>query len=98
MVERYVFVKLKPEHATLQGRAEVRAQSKRLALVPGVRALVIGEPADTGAAAAWDLSLVVRFDSLDDVDRYLEHREHLAYYEGFLAPRLQVIKAWNFLV
>ncbi len=98
MIERYVFVKLKPEHATRQGRAEVRAQSQRLARVPGVRALTIGEPADAGAASAWDLSLAVRFDSLQDVEAYLEHAEHGAYYEGFLEPRLQVIKAWNFTV
>jgi hypothetical protein len=98
MIERYVFVKLKPEHATLQGRAEVRARSRALAKVPGVRAVTVGEPADPSAAAAWDLSLVVRFDTLADVDAYLEHPGHEAYYEGFLEPRLQVIKAWNFEV
>jgi hypothetical protein len=98
MVERYVFVKLKPEHATSQGRAEVRARSQRLALIPGVRGLSIGAPADASALAAWDLCLSLRLDSLDAVAPYLEHPEHVAYYEGFLKPRVQVIKAWSFEV
>jgi Stress responsive A/B Barrel Domain len=98
MVERYVFVKLKPEHATDAGRAEVRARSLALRTVPGVRSVVIGAPADPAALSAWDLSLIVRFDSLDDVERYLDDPGHADYYEGFLLERLQVIKAWNFEV
>ena len=98
MIERYVFVKLKSEHATPAGQAEVRARSEALAAIAGVRDVVIGTPADAGAAKAWDLSLIVRFDSLADVKRYLADPAHLSYYEGFLEPRLQVIKAWNFEV
>jgi hypothetical protein len=98
MIERYVFIKLKPEHATDQGRAEVRARSQALAALPGVRGLAVGTPADASALAAWDVSLVVRFDSLADVERYLDDPGHEAYYEGFLLPRLQVIKYWNFEV
>lgn len=97
MIERYVFVKLKPEYATEHGRAEVRARSGRLALVPGVRGLTIGAPADAAAVAAWDLCLVVRFDALDAIAPYLEHPEHVTYYDGFLESRVQVIKVWNFL-
>ena len=98
MIERYVFVRLKPEHATEHGRAEVRARSAALASIPGVVSLAIGTPADAGARSAWDFSLVVRFDSLAAVERYLEHPAHHAYYEGFLEARAQVIKAWNFEV
>ena len=98
MVERYVFVKLKAEYANDAGRAEVRARSLALRSVPGVRGVTIGTPADPAALSAWDLSLVVRFDSWGDVERYLEDPGHAAYYEGFLLPRLQVIKAWNFEV
>ncbi|HKU40097.1 MAG TPA: Dabb family protein [Polyangiales bacterium] len=96
MIERYVFIRLKPEHATEHGRAEVRARTATLAQVPGVGSLAIGMPADAGARHAWDFSLVVRFDSLAAVERYLEHPLHVAYYQGFLEPRVQVIKAWNF--
>ena len=96
MVERYVFVRLKPEHATPHGRGEVCARSTALASIPGVISVTIGPPADAGARSAWDVSLVVRFASLAAVEQYLEHPGHAAYYEGFLEPRVQVIKAWNF--
>jgi hypothetical protein len=98
VIERYVFVKLKPEYATADGRAEVRARSEQLAAIPLVRSLTIGSPADPGAEHAWDLSLVLRFDSRADVNAYLHHPEHDAYYEGFLQARLIVIKAWNFTI
>ena len=96
MIERYVFVKLKPQHATDATRAQIRARSHDLANVPGVRGVVVGTPADAGALHAWDLSVTVRFDTLEDVERYLEHPGHEAYYEGFLEPMIQVVKAWNF--
>ena len=98
MIERYVFVKLKPEYANDAARAEIRERSRALAKVPGVRGVSVGTPADEGAIAAWDLSLCVRFDSLAAADRYLDDPGHEAYYEGFLLERLQVIKAWNFEV
>jgi hypothetical protein len=97
-IERYVFVKLKSEHATPASLNEVRARTQALASIPVVRGLCLGAPADPAAVAAWDLSLIVRFDALSDVKRYLDHPDHEAYYEGFLLPRLQVIKAWNFEV
>jgi hypothetical protein len=98
VIERYVFIKLKAGYATERGRAELEARSLRLARVPGVRGLTIASPADRAALGAWDLGLVVRFDALDAVEKYLEHPEHVAYYAEFLEPRLQVIKAWNFQV
>jgi hypothetical protein len=98
VIERHVFLRLKPEHATEQGRNEVRARAAALAHVPGVIALTIGLPADAGARGAWDLSLTARFDSLAAVERYVEHPAHTAYFETFLAPRLAVLKAWNFEV
>ena len=98
MIERYVFVKLKSEHATPAGQAEVRARSQALAAISGVREVVLATPADPAAAKAWDFGLIVRFDSLTDVKRYLSDPAHVQYYEGFLEPRLQVIKTWNFEV
>lgn len=98
VIERYVFLRLKPEHATEQSRTDVRARAAALAQVPGVLALTIGEPADQSARGAWDLSLIARFDSLAAVERYLEHPAHAAYFDAFLASRAAVIKAWNFEV
>lgn len=98
MIERYVFVKLKEEYATEQSLATIRGRSETLRTIPGVLGLVIGTPADPGAKSAWDLSLVVRFATLADVQRYLVDPIHGAYYEGFLRTRVEVIKAWNFEV
>jgi hypothetical protein len=52
VIERYVFVKLKPEYATEAGRAEVRARSAQLAAIPGVLGVTVGAPADPGAVQA----------------------------------------------
>jgi hypothetical protein len=98
VIERYVFVKLKPEYATEAGRAEVRARSAQLAAIPGVLGVTVGAPADPGAVQAWDLSLVLHFESRAELNAYLHHADHDAYYEGFLQPRLIVIKAWNFTI
>lgn len=98
MIERYVFVKLKKEHATEEARAAIRARSRELAEVPGVLSLHVGAPADAGALSAWDLSLAIRFAKLADVEAYLAHAGHEAYWEGFLEPMVQVVKYWNFEV
>jgi hypothetical protein len=98
VIERYVFVKLRPEHATLAGRAEVCARARELAEIPGVCGVVAGMPADEAALSAWDVSLVVRFGAIAEVPGYLADPRHVDFYEGFLKPRAQVIKAWNFEV
>jgi hypothetical protein len=98
VIERHVYVRLKSEYATPDARAELLARTRLLRDVPFVRELSIEFPADADARRAWDLCLRLRFDSLGDVERYLDDPRHAAYYEGFLLSRLQVIKAWNFEV
>jgi hypothetical protein len=98
MIERYVFVKLKSEHATPAGQAELRARAEGLSAIAGVREVVVATPADAAALKSWDLGLIVRFDALTDVKRYLYDPAHIQFFEGFLGPRMQVIKAWNFEV
>lgn len=99
MIERYHFFKLQPPHATPEGRAEVR--ERLLAVLPdlpGVRGVVAGVPADADASAAWDVSLVVRFDDVAAVERYRADPAHRRFVETFMAPRLAVKKSWNFEV
>jgi hypothetical protein len=98
MIVRYVFVKLKPEFQAEVALAEAIERSRWLGAIDGVRGLWVGKPADSGAESAWDMSLTLQFDGLEDVARYLDDPGHEAYYEGFLEPRIQVIKAWNFEV
>lgn len=97
MVERYVFIKLKSEHATEAGRKEVAERTlDDLDGLPGVVKLIVGTPADQHAGDAWDLSIVVVFDRYEDVAPYLSHPDHRRYVDEYLKPRLEVIKYWNF--
>lgn len=97
MIDRYVFVKLTAEHANAAARAEVAAHTRAaLAAVPGVQAVRVGVPADEAATASWDLSIVVSFARIEDVEPYRVHPLHRAYVDEYLAPRTVVIKAWNF--
>ncbi|RMH36529.1 MAG: Dabb family protein [Deltaproteobacteria bacterium] len=99
MIERYVFIKLSDAHATDAGRAEVIAKTRdALAAIPGVQGVTVGAPADEASRASWDVSIAVRFARLEDVATYRDHPAHRAYVDEFLAPRAEVIKAWNFEV
>ena len=98
MVERQVFVRLKPEYATERGREELAARANRLSRLPDLRGLTIGAPADEASKGAWDISLTLRVDSLAAIERCMEHPLYVAFAQGFLEARAHVIKAWNFEV
>lgn len=98
-IERYHFFKLKQAYATPEGRAETR--DRLLAVLPGlpgVRGVVAGIPADDEALAAWDVSLIVRFDDLAAAAAYRADPGHRRFVDEFMAPRLEVKKSWNFEV
>ncbi|MCW5892740.1 MAG: Dabb family protein [bacterium] len=98
-IERYHFFKLKPAFATTAGRRETR--DRLLAVLPGlpgVRGVVAGIPADDEALAAWDVSLVVRFDDLAAAATYRAAPGHRRFVDEFMVPRLEVKKSWNFEV
>lgn len=97
MVERYVFLKLVPAHATEAGRAEVVAEVERVfPALPGVRSVRVGVAAEPRSLAAWDLVLVIGFDAVEDVPAYVDSPPHRAFVDDFLAPRVDAKKAWNF--
>lgn len=99
MIERYHFFTLKPEFATPAGRAETRDRLLAvLPSLPGVRGVVVGLPADDDAQAAWDVSLVVRFDDLAAAATYRADPAHRRFVDEFMVPRLEVKKSWNFEV
>lgn len=97
MIERIVLIKLNQEHAHDAGRAEVAARSREvLSALPDVIEVAVGVPADAPSLKSWDLSLTLRFESLEAVEAYRVHPAHRAYVDEFLKPRLLLIKAWNF--
>ncbi|KPK14949.1 MAG: hypothetical protein AMJ62_11290 [Myxococcales bacterium SG8_38] len=99
MIERIVLFKLKEEHCNDAARAEFAERTRNdLGALKGVRSVSVGVPADEASEASWDISIVVRFDSMDDVRRYISDPEHRAYVDGYAAPRIEVRKAWNFEV
>lgn len=99
MIDRIVLFKLKEAYAHDAARREVAAHSRQvLASVPGVEEVRVGVPADAAAGKSWDLSVVVRFASLDAVEAYRVHPVHRAYVDEYMRPRMEVVKAWNFEV
>ena len=98
MVERYLFVKLLPEHSTEKGRARAAREASLLSSAEGegVLSVRIGVPADAAAVAAWDLSVALRFESLELADRFIEGPVYRGFTEVFLGEHGRVLKAWTF--
>jgi hypothetical protein len=77
VIERIVLVKL--SEAAVSDRQAIADQSRRvLERIPGVRSVRVARPADEPTAANCDLALVLRFDTLDEVEAYRIHPDHRA--------------------
>jgi hypothetical protein len=98
MIDRYGFVRLAPEHATPEGRAEALTHIRTvLRDLPGMLRLTTGTPADD-SAARWDLSIVARFASLEALGAALTGAAWTGLFDEWLAGRAIVIKTWSFSV
>lgn len=99
MIERIVLFKLKEEYCNDAARAEFAERTRAdLGALKNVRAVTVGVPADEASEASWDISIVVQFDSMDDVQKYIVDPAHRAYVDKYAMPRIEVRKAWNFRV
>ncbi len=96
MVERYLFVKLASEQSNDEGRRICAEMARELGGQAELLGLTVGLPADAPALAAWDMSLVLRFASLEAADRFFEGPAYRTFTEGFLGACGRVIKAWTF--
>jgi len=97
MIERIVLFKLKDEYCNDASRTEFAERTRAdLGALKSVREVSVGIPADAASEASWDISIVVRFDSMEDLRRYVDDPLHRAYLDGYATPRIQVRKAWNF--
>ena len=91
--------KLKSEYCNDAARAEIAERTRTdLGALKSVRSISVGVPADEPAEKSWDLSLVVRFDTLEDVDAYVVDPVHRAYVDDYMRERIELLKAWNFRV
>ena len=97
MIERVQLLKLKAEHATPEGRADVVEHAlAALAGLPGVLGMHAGVPADANASKSWDVFIGLRFAALADVGPLSAHAEHRRFVDEFLGPRVEVEKSWTF--
>lgn len=96
MIDRFAFVRLQPEHATLVGRADAVARIRAaLGDLPGLIRLSLGTPADD-SASKWDLSIVARFVDAPALAAAMATVAWASVFDHMLAARAAVIKAWTF--
>ena len=96
-VERIVLIKLNDAAANPDERAAIAKETRRVfPKIPGVLSVDVSQ-ADEAAQASWDLCLKVGFASVDDVPAYRVHPIHMAYVDDYLKPKLDCLKAWNFV-
>mgnify|MGYP002079103405 CR=1 FL=1 len=99
MIERHHYLKLRSNLAHPEARAEVvRRVLETLPGLPGVTGVSAGVPADAEAERSWDVVITVRFADLSDIAAYRADPIHRRFVDEFLAPRVEVKKAWNFEV
>jgi hypothetical protein len=97
MIERIVLFKLKDEYCNDAARDEFAERTRAdLSALPQVRSVSVGVPADEASQASWDISIVVRFESMEHVEQYIVDPAHRAYVDRYAMPRIEVRKAWNF--
>ena len=92
MVDRILLFKLVDSAA----RDEVAAVlTRELATLPSLVHIHVGLPADEASAKSWDVSCVLRFATLTDLDAALAGATFQTCLSA-LAERCAVIKAWSF--
>jgi len=97
MIERVQLLKLKAEHATPEGRADVVEHALALLSgLPGVLGVRAGVPADADASKSWDVFIALRFAALADVAASQSHAAYRRFADEFVTARVDVQKAWSF--
>jgi len=97
MIERHAYFRFHDEYSNDASRAEAVAASRDLLpKVPGVVSATVGVPADEDCHSKWDLMLIIRFNSVDDIEGYIVHPTHQKLVQETLKPRIKVRKVWNF--
>lgn len=92
-------VKLKPQYTDDESKQQIVQQTlETLKDAHGVRGLEVGTPGDARTRREWDLCILVRFATIEDVEIYRTDQVHRAYADVFLKPLRTSIRVWNFEV
>lgn len=94
MIIRYCFVRLQPAHSSAEGRAAALAELDRLRRQEAVE-LRAAVGADD-SAASWDLAIEIHAASLEALAAIMATRTWWEVFDGHLAARAAIVKAWNF--
>ena len=96
MIHRYILLKIKDEFSTAEWLQSIAEESlNQLSRVPQVVDIRIGKGV-AGTSAEWDMVLTVTLRDLAEIEAYRVDPIHRDYYENFLYPKLDIIKAVNF--
>ncbi len=93
MIDRIMLFKL-VDASTRQEFVELLKRD--LGQLPDLTVVTVGLPADEASAKSWDVSCVLRFEHLRDLEAALASQAFQTCLEGALAPRCVVVKAWSF--
>lgn len=94
MITRYCFIRLAPGFADDDGRGAALDALRQLGQLDDVR-VTLGVGADD-SAASWDLSCAIECATLAQLEAAMAHRLWREIFDGHLAARAVVVKAWNF--
>jgi hypothetical protein len=97
VIQRVVFVKLKPQYRGAEQRALIAAHTREvLGSVAMVHELRVALGADQRTQDECDLAILLQLDDLDAVAIWRTERTHRQYVDVYLRPLVESIRVWNF--
>lgn len=86
------------DSVTAAQRAEVVRATHDLGAIPGIRELYIGGPVPSDREivdGSFDLGIVMRFDSVDAMNRYLVDPRHLEFTTRYVRGRVERLVVYD---
>jgi len=98
MVETHVYFRFKAESQTPEFRSKFAERCRALGHTLEIRGMRVGTPADDRSEAAWDLCLILEFNSVDAASTCAAHPDFQALLDHDRNPQLAVTKDWRFIM
>lgn len=86
------------ESVTAEQREELIEATRELRVIPGVEGLRVGPAVPSGRGIvddSFDVGIVMSFDSVETMDRYLAHRRHLEFVERHVRGRVERLVVYD---